>query len=199
MRNFKINTKNLFLLLIIILLTISCRAQQTYSLSTYTIDQLNNDNYIKDTNGILDKFEGTWRYENGNTIFTVVFTRADHWNPNDLNGCYIDKIIGNYKLEVNNITTTNTIGNLSNDAYTNQFPNIISGINKSDFNELSFAMSDIEKNNKSCQGIFKIIDLNTSPIQATWRIHGSEYMITDGSAPPPQDFSVPINIVLTKI
>jgi hypothetical protein len=189
--------KNTILLLVTIL-SISCKAQQTYSLSNYDSKNLKNNNYIKDIDGILNKFVGSWVWENTTTKLTIVFTKKEHWNPNNFSNFFEDIIVGNYQLEENGITVINTLGHLSDNLYDfDNFPNILTNINQAPFGSLRVRIFDILKS-KRCQGNFDIIDVNTSPLTAHWEIFDIETFYPDGSPPRLPEHSIPTDIILTK-
>lgn len=61
--------------------------------------------YLKDVNGYLNEFEGTWEYINGNEKFQIVLTKILKYNFNipDLNrNLYRDGISFKYKKFINN-------------------------------------------------------------------------------------------------
>lgn len=76
-----------------------------------------NGYYQKDTNNLLDPFQGTYIYSNGNITFKVALTKmikqpvASH---------YEDIIIGEYQYIENGIEKINTLSNL-NVVYSDQF------------------------------------------------------------------------------
>ena len=71
-----------------------------------------NDSYFKDINNVLDKFVGTWRYENTatNTVFEITFTKIIHAERHNRN-CFKDKLSAQFKLIVNGIEQYNTYTN----------------------------------------------------------------------------------------
>jgi hypothetical protein len=75
---------------------LSCKAQtaELFHYDTY----LPEGTYYKDLNNDLDKFVGTWKYQQGNTVLTIVLQKKTHV-LNTLNK-YYDLIIGEYKYEV---------------------------------------------------------------------------------------------------
>ncbi|WP_452219205.1 DUF6705 family protein [Lacinutrix undariae] len=67
-----------------------------------------NDTYFKDVNNVLDKFVGTWRYEDltTNTVFEVTFTKLLHQESRK-NG-FKDVLSAQFKLTVNGVEQYNT-------------------------------------------------------------------------------------------
>ena len=58
-------------------------------------DKRGSDYYYKDSNGILDKFIGTWRYQTDTELFEVTFSKRVK-NKTGM-GYYDDDLAGNYK------------------------------------------------------------------------------------------------------
>jgi hypothetical protein len=69
--------------------------------------------YYKDVDNLFSKFEGSWKYTNGNESFTITLQKkTSYYEPEDQN--YIDIIIGEYKyIDNNGVTTVNTLPNLT--------------------------------------------------------------------------------------
>jgi len=67
-----------------------------------------NDTYFKDVNNVLDKFVGTWRYEDltTNTVFEVTFSKILHQEAHK-NGSK-DMLSAQFKLIINNVEQYNT-------------------------------------------------------------------------------------------
>lgn len=69
--------------------------------------------YYKDVHNDMNKFVGTWVYENGNTKLTIVLQKrlqvyiGSPWN------CYADEVIGGYKYEIDNTVIVNTISDIN--------------------------------------------------------------------------------------
>ncbi len=64
--------------------------------------------YFKDTNNNLDKFEGTWVYEDTNSKLKVVLKKVDDY---EYAGFFSDVILGNYIYEENGVEVINTLTN----------------------------------------------------------------------------------------
>ena len=79
--------------------------------------------YYKDIDHLLDPFEGTWLYENGNVSLKIILkTRINHSN-----GMYSwDYIRGGYEYKVNNVTLINTL-NDATEVYTSKLKYSIIG------------------------------------------------------------------------
>lgn len=117
--------KNVIKTILILITTISCKAQT----KIIDIDDDNGDQiygaYYKDTNNQLDAFVGTYIYTNGNETLKIVFqkkimsTRLSHQ-------FYSDMIIGEYQHIINGVEVRNTLNKL-NVNYTDQELHSISG------------------------------------------------------------------------
>lgn len=76
-----------------------------------------NGYYRKDMNNVLNQFEGTYLYGNGNTSLKIVLVKKiKQYNSS----YYEDLIIGEYQYIVNGVEKMNTLSNL-NVVYNNQF------------------------------------------------------------------------------
>ena len=191
-----------YLIILIALISFSCKAQQTYSLSDQgTTDIYKDNNHIKDFDGILDKFVGTWKWtnpSNSNTYLIVQFFKILDWNPNNSRNYYEDKILGNYKYVENGVVITNTLNYNSNDLYSNNHPVIMSNMVGPLFKDLNINMRDVGKN-KTCKADFKIIDLNATTLSANWKMILNEGIrIGSGLTPIQSGFSIPSGVILTK-
>lgn len=71
--------------------------------------------YYKDLNNDLNNFNGTWKYENGNTSLIVTLQKKENKNIQYGNtNYYTDAIIGEYVYIENGIEKINTLENLNN-------------------------------------------------------------------------------------
>jgi len=105
---------------LILLFSINSIAQQIVPLETeYTTNFLERDTYFKDINGELDKFIGTWKYEDttSNTVFEITLSKIE--NTESAHSCTEDRLTGQFKLVVNGIEQYNT--------YTNDYGKMIMG------------------------------------------------------------------------
>lgn len=108
--------KHILTLTLLFISFFSCKAQQTVGL--YDGDpNLPEDTYYKDLNNDLDKFVGTWKWQEDGQIFTITFEKKTHVNNPTFNQ-FEDMIIGEYKYEVNGQETLNYLPRLQN-------PNIV--------------------------------------------------------------------------
>ena len=102
--------KNIIYLLIIAFSTII--NAQTEPLETeYSTNFLASDTYFKDVNGELDKFIGTWKYEDTttNTVFEITFYKEE--SIEGIRNCTFDRLNANFKLIINGVEQYNTYTN----------------------------------------------------------------------------------------
>ena len=184
---------------------LSCSAQSIIPLESYTLNDLGNNNYIKDTSGILNPYIGTWRWTDTttNSEFTVVFLIKTMYNPNNLANYRQDKVMGSYKyIQNGNIVVDKLVFDIDNISSPN-YASIISNIS-SPFSKLSLNLFDFVKS-KDCKGNFELIDPVTLPNgqltsnQARWKIYDGEHWNINGTNPLPDGFSIPTDVILTKI
>jgi hypothetical protein len=115
--------KTLIKIIIIALLSITCRAQNP------VIDIIGsrmgqpNGHYVKDMNFHLNPFQGTYLYTNGNTSLKIVLVKKER----QYNGRYYeDLIIGEYQYIENGIEKVNTLNQI-NTVYNDQRSHNIDG------------------------------------------------------------------------
>lgn len=196
--------------IILILFISSCKAQTIVSLSTCTSNDYGNNNYIQDVDGVLDPFVGTWRWTDTatNSEFTVVFVKKLQYNPENRFNYEEDTIMGGYKYIQNGVLI------IDNSNFTTEFNSSIpsSFINyalilaniSSPFERLTLSLTDRVKN-KNCQGNFDFINPQPHPSggvfsnQAHWKIWDREHWNIEGLDPLPVGFSIPTDVILTKI
>lgn len=110
--------KNIIINSFILLFTITSVAQTVVPLETqYTTNFLASDVYFKDINNELDKFLGTWKYENtmSNTVFEITFTKEE--NTSTIHNCTDDGLTAEFKLIIDGIEQYNT--------YTTDYGNMV--------------------------------------------------------------------------
>ncbi|QRM89262.1 hypothetical protein FG167_08460 [Lacinutrix sp. WUR7] len=194
--------KNKILIIVCILAVFSCKAQ-TISLTTVDYTNVPDNAYVKDIDGKLNPFIGTWKWIDGNSEFTVVFVKKEMYDAGGTSRIKQDKIIGGYKYIENGIEIVNTLNFTTdfdpNDISTfDNYAKIITQIDNS-FLELSFGLFDKVKD-KYCEGTLELIDplvLNGNFVATTaqWKMWQRE---TFTETPSAQGFSIPTDIVLTK-
>jgi hypothetical protein len=97
-----------FLYLLIILFSISCKAQQYPLNANFTT--IPNGSYIKDLNNDYNKFVGTWKTESGNKEVYLYITKQENRPINRLNKNFFrDVLLIKYKVLINNQIVESTI------------------------------------------------------------------------------------------
>jgi hypothetical protein len=193
--------KNIFLITILSFAIFNCKAQ-VISLTTTNYYNIPNGGYVKDLDGVLNPFIGTWKWTNGNSEFTIVFVKKEMYNASGLNNYYEDTIMGGYKYIENGIVIVNTLNfstefTLNDTSTYNNYAPIISNIH-SPFNRLSITITDKIKA-KGCDADFTLINPGSGTITAQWKMRDREHWNINGQNPLPQGFSIPVNVILTKI
>lgn len=98
--------KKIILTITIGLIFYSCKAQSPI----VSLDELGwkntNNAYYKDIDNVLNNFEGTWLYANGNTSLKIILVKSTQY----FNGKYYeDLLIGGYQYIDNGIEKINTL------------------------------------------------------------------------------------------
>lgn len=111
--------KQIFTFAFLFISILSCKAQQTVSLDDGD-PSFPEGTYYKDLNNDLDKFVGVWKYQQANTLLTLVLQKKEHvLNPTF--SIYEDLIIGEYKYEVNGQEILNYLPRLQDSSVTGDF------------------------------------------------------------------------------
>lgn len=97
------------------LIAFSCKAQTVGLDAPYDTPE---GAYYKDLNNELDKFEGTWIFDNGSVTFIIVLEKVEH---ELIDQDYHDMLIGEYRYAVDGVDIVNTLSNNS------EQPNIAGG------------------------------------------------------------------------
>lgn len=106
-----------FFIIFIALASISMKSQSVIIDITKSGAGQPNDYYRKDFNNLLDNFQGTYLYSNGNTSLKIVLKKMIKQS----NGShYEDLIVGEYQYVENGTERINTLSNL-NVTYSNEF------------------------------------------------------------------------------
>lgn len=112
-----------FILTILLMLTINCKAQSPI-INIVDLDGTRQTNaYYKDVNYLLNPFEGTFIYTNGSDIFKIVLVKKE---LQAYNGYYEDLIIGEYQYIKEGVEIANTLSEISTN-YMNQRTHKIDG------------------------------------------------------------------------
>ncbi|MDC3388879.1 hypothetical protein OAX11_05160 [Flavobacteriaceae bacterium] len=102
--------KNLILIATLLVTSFIAVGQEIVPLETkYSTNFLARDVYFKDVNGVLNKFIGTWKYQNINTIFEITFYKRE--NISSIHNCTSDDLLAKFKLIINGVEQYNTYEN----------------------------------------------------------------------------------------
>ncbi len=191
LKKIKIVTKPLIMKNIITFITLlvfytSCSAQQTI------VDISNRENwttntYLKDTNNHFNDVLGTWKWENGNNSFEIVFTKITNYSYDGIN-MSTDFIIGRYKY----IENGNLIADILNN--TNYTPlDFEATLFFNSPTEYGFIVHDVVSN-KTKKGKF-IISSSGLDTTATYNIQNTEGLKFNQTN---TEFSLPTELTLIK-
>ena len=108
-----IKMKNITLLIVLIT-TLSCRAQSpVIPLSDHQSDLIDNC-YHKDIDNDLDPYVGTWVFQNSSSSFTITFQKIVQYFNGDY---YEDMLVGEYKYIDGGVELINTLANTPSDPF----------------------------------------------------------------------------------
>ena len=196
----------------ILFLTIifNCNSQ-IISLTNADFQNIPDGAYVKDIDGKLNPYIGTWQYTDSNIEFTVVLVKKERYDRGGFNSTERDIILGGYKLVENgnvivdllNFTTDYVF---SDPSTTTNYARIIGGVKKEGgFDSMSFNTTDVIYS-KGAHGRFELINPlinsqgNFVANSAHWKLIPRENIIINGNRPIPSDgFSIPSDVILTKI
>ncbi len=131
--------KNIFLTIISILTFISCKAQ-IVGIEEQTSEEAGY--YYKDLNNVLDLFEGTYLYNNGNTSFEIILQKKV---ASSRNGIFTeDLLIGGYQYIKNGVEQTNTLNSINTFQSNGRFY----PINGNNINEGKYRCTECDINEK---------------------------------------------------
>jgi hypothetical protein len=98
------------LLLLAIISLLSCKAQVIIPLNNAHVE-IPNGAYLMDTEYELNKYIGTWKYQNGNEVLIITLAKILQY---EISGHYEDMLIGEYKyIDSNGVTIINTLPNMT--------------------------------------------------------------------------------------
>lgn len=83
---------NIFLYIIIVLFSTSCKAQQQFPLNTY-YENIPDNSYIKDINNEYNKFIGTWKATLGSKEVYIYITKQENRLITILNKSYYSDVL----------------------------------------------------------------------------------------------------------
>lgn len=139
------------ILIIAVLMTFSCKAQTTIlTLEEKNIPDDLTGVYFKDLNNELNKFAGTWKYQNGSTSLTITLVKKQVYNGE----WYGDELLGEYDYVDNGTEVVNYLPRLT-DASVNDQQHTIDG-NKVVYPDYSPECNDCQPGEK--RFVLKFVD-----------------------------------------
>ena len=153
----------------------------------------------------LDFFVGTWTYTNEvtNEEFTLKLRKSVYINPLDK---YQDEkacLVGAYTYMLNGDIITDTMDEFGSDKHALKMPlmatNFVRNISKLDSQKLRLTFKDRKYNKYTLSSSLEIV--STSPAKIRWTLteDEGEEVYSPGETIKPNGFSVPVNMVLTKV
>ena len=189
--------KNLLLLLCCVSL-FSCVAQ-TYPMEADDNPAWIKDGmYFKDMNNNLNKFEGTWEYQDSTSKLTVILQKIEDYESS---GYFSDVIVGNYIYEENGVEIINTLTNPA----VSQGSNDIYHIEMFTFRNSSKIAGNFEDPVRSKWTGYTLYLTYNAPTRANsqpqliWNVQIHEFYNPNGDVDAEQALRVPYLLTLTKI
>ena len=106
----------------------SCKAQTIIvPLGSGEYFEKNPDYYKKDVNNEFGKFEGTWKYQNGNTQIIFKLKKETHYQISS-DRDYQDLLVGEYQYIENGTEIANTLSDFNNPSVLGYSHNISGGV-----------------------------------------------------------------------
>tara|TARA_R110002033_G_scaffold171082_1_gene215796 strand:- start:2933 stop:3550 length:618 start_codon:yes stop_codon:yes gene_type:complete len=162
--------------------------------------------YFKDINNIMDKYFGTWIYEDSTYYFKVTFVKKEQVRMIGNKEWYFDELVCEYQLKINGVEIYNTYG--ANSNISNNLANHIVGhsIESSDKINLFYGEPPVQGCMRIRTGNLNLEFLaNTSGTQPqlNWtvtshNVESSPITCDDGSELDNSDFLIPSNMILIK-
>lgn len=196
------------IIITILLTSLSSCAQTIKPMSTAVQNDFKNNNYIKDTNGLLNPFVGTWQWTNGINTLTIKLIKKLNYKAFPSTEYSEDVIFGGYKYEENGLTITDCLTFDHNDYNATNSANLLMSMYccNHDFSVMQISMTDVLKN-KNIHGNFKLLydpnslqEIDFVPT-ANFKVEqlSKGYILLPGQPQPQSGESFPYNVILTKI
>lgn len=150
-----------------------------------------NSNYIDPH---LDKFAGTWLWQNGNNSLKLILQKENTLMPFPEN-YHSDVIIGFHKF-INNGSTVEDFFPFTNTNFSNKKWSILAGVDKNNKNLLNGFIYHNSKN-KSVEFVIEYIDSTHIKLMSLKNSPGTKVTI-QGQPAFNWSISLPQNIILTK-
>lgn len=100
--------------IILVLTIISCKAQSIIvPIASGDPFEKTPNYYLKDINNEFNKFEGTWKYQNGDIEITFKLKKEEHYQALPQSN-YQDLLVGEYQYITNGLVLVNTLDDFDN-------------------------------------------------------------------------------------
>jgi hypothetical protein len=99
-----------------IALSLSCKAQTIIPMYGGIEFEHNSNYYLKDTDNVLNNYEGIWKWQNGNSSFTLVLKKFEQVQRSS--GLYKDYLLGEYQYVDNGNELVNTLSSIDDTSIT---------------------------------------------------------------------------------
>jgi hypothetical protein len=164
-----------------------------------------NNVYYKDVNNILDKYFGTWVYQDATHYLKITFFKKEQKRMNGNKDWYFDELVCEYQYKKDGVEIYNTYGvnsNVNSYIANRILGDVIISDNKI---ELRYGEPPINSCSRTKSGNLKLEYLtNTSGSQPqihwqrTNHLTETSLKCNDGSSRDSSDFQIPTGIILTK-
>lgn len=104
--------KQIILIILITFSFLNCKAQSPIlAIETDSRIGIQDNSYYKDVNNVLNTFEGTWLYTDGNTSLKIKLVKSTMFFNGDY---YEDIMVGGYQYIKNGVEKINTLSDVDN-------------------------------------------------------------------------------------
>jgi len=152
--------------------------------------QKNGEYYLKDINGYMDYYEGTWQFIDGSSEFRIMIEKVEmeHIIVEDVIDYFSDGILINYQKYENGILVFESPENEN-----------VGGIIES-FGNLSIGFTDYERNNAFFGLDLTLIPIGSNEYDLKFELDAHERSNTYHDEHPNEPFfSIPNDIIMTKM
>ena len=197
MKNYR-NFKIVVAILSLICTSIGCKAQNVVIEMSQTANSnynyKNGSLYIKDINGVMNPFIGTWKWTDSNRELTFYLIKQIKYHYNQgTDNYYEDRLVGYYIYKENGVIIANTSTDDLNDDYNIKLDlSFYVGIK-------NISINDYLKN-KTYDGWFEL--LNPNQLHVSFKEREYRVRVKEGF-PPPTNLPIagntfPLDIILIK-
>ena len=158
--------------------------------------QVNPDDVVPGTyyqDNVINNYVGTWKWTSGTDEFTIVLVKKKY-NFEDYS---TDVLSGGYRYVKNGVELVNTLNDVHIDINASDGPVASLESYVRDGNIIAFGFYD--RGNGNNGGVRADITPTGNTYSMAWRLSGhGMFLVLPGDPPPPEGFTVPVKIVLTK-